>query len=110
MLTSEVEQEMIESVIDWENEHKQSTSPQSAIAYSVSLDKRKPKRNNEFEMTLDSAADTHILSMEAACLLFESKSSQLKVIGVSGKRTMADVEGHLVVTVISNKQCTQCTM
>jgi hypothetical protein len=50
-------------------------------------------------MTLDSAADTHILSMDAACLLFKSKTSQLKVIGVSGKSTMADVEGHLVVTV-----------
>lgn len=48
---------------------------------------------------IDSGADVHVLSYEAALLLFEAiKASELQVIGVSGARTRADVQGQLVVT------------
>jgi hypothetical protein len=99
MLTSETENELINSVIQWENEQEVPRPSQMASAYSIHQEKRKRKRK-EFDLTLDSASDTHVLSMEAASLLFSTKPSDLKIIGVSGARSTADVEGQLVITVL----------
>ena len=52
--------------------------------------------------TLDSGADVHVLSYDAALTLFHDiKASRLKVVGVSGVGTAADIRGHLIVTVES---------
>ena len=52
--------------------------------------------------TLDSGADVHVLSYDAAITLFHDiKASRLKVVGVSGVGTAADIRGHLIVTVES---------
>ena len=54
---------------------------------------------DEHSALIDSGADVHVLSYEAALLLFEAiKASELQVIGVSGARTRAAVQGQLVVT------------
>ena len=53
-----------------------------------------------FQMTFDSGADTHLLSLSAAQALFDSKMvSNLKVVGVSGKLQQADLMGRLIITV-----------
>jgi len=54
----------------------------------------------KFHMTFDSGADTHVLSLEAAHALFESKKlSNLRIIGVSGTPTPAAIMGNLIIRV-----------
>ena len=54
----------------------------------------------KFHMTFDSGADTHVLSLEAAHALFESKKlSNLRIIGVSGTPTPAAIMGNLIICV-----------
>jgi hypothetical protein len=54
----------------------------------------------QFHMTFDSGADTHLLSLSAAHALFDMKMvSCLKVIGVSGKVQPADMMGKLIIPV-----------
>ena len=50
----------------------------------------------EFSMTFDSGADTHVLSIAAAHALFEKKqASSLRVIGVCGTPQQAALMGKL---------------
>ena len=47
--------------------------------------------------TLDSASDIHVIQLKEAIKYFSEKSdSNLKVLGVSGNVTRADLQGHLV--------------
>jgi hypothetical protein len=51
------------------------------------------------EFTFDSGSSHHILSFAAALLLFrDPKKSSLRVLGVSGQHTEADLEGHVVLS------------
>ncbi len=53
--------------------------------------------------TIDSGADVHILTYEAALILFEEiKASRLQVVGVSGAGSRADVRGQLIISVKSS--------
>jgi hypothetical protein len=53
-----------------------------------------------FSATFDSASDTHLLSLEAAeALLTEKKESNLRILGVSGSTTRAELAGHLILEV-----------
>ena len=50
--------------------------------------------------TLDSASDIHVIQLKEAIKYFSEKSdSNLKVLGVSGNVTRADLQGHLVIVV-----------
>jgi len=50
--------------------------------------------------TLDSASDIHVIQLREAIKYFSKKSnSNLKVLGVSGNVTRADLQGHLVIVV-----------
>jgi len=94
----------VQAVIDWEGEEKQGSSnpPQMASAYAAYEEKRKVTRANGtvHEFSLDSASNIHVLSLEAASLLFESRESNLKVLGVSGVPTTANTEGQLILNVM----------
>ena len=58
------------------------------------------KEAKEFLLTFDSGSDTHLFTLEAAEALFTTKQlSTLRVVGVSGKSTNADLSGHLIVCV-----------
>ena len=58
--------------------------------------------HKEVLATIDSGADVHILTYEAALILFEDiKASRLQVVGVNGTGSRADVRGQLVITVKS---------
>jgi len=95
-LTSEVEQQIMKSVIANEDNN----AARIASVFSASLDKRKMKdKDNTIDITLDSGSDTHILTMEAARHLFDSKTSNLSVIGVSGSGKTAETEGKLIITI-----------
>ena len=49
---------------------------------------------------LDSASDIHVIQLREAIKYFSEKSnSNLKVLGVSGNVTRADLRGHLVIVV-----------
>jgi hypothetical protein len=55
--------------------------------------------NDAFCFTFDSAADVHLLTLEAAMKLFnDSSASSLKIVGVNGS-SCADLEGQLIVVV-----------
>ena len=50
--------------------------------------------------TLDSGSDVHVIQLDEAVKYFTSKSaSNLKVLGVSGNTSSADLQGHLVIVV-----------
>ena len=54
----------------------------------------------EFHMTFDSGADTHVLSLAAAHALFDHKKlSNLRIIGVGGNPLPADMMGNLIICV-----------
>jgi len=58
---------------------------------------------HECAATIDSGADVHVLSYDDAMKLFqEIQASQLKVVGVNGASTTADVQGQLIITVEGN--------
>jgi hypothetical protein len=53
-----------------------------------------------FVFTIDSGSDAHVLTLEAAIKLFTVKqASNLRVTGVSGSSTRADVMGRLLISV-----------
>ena len=52
------------------------------------------------KFTLDSGSDVHVIQLREAIKYFSEKSnSNLKVLGVSGNVTRADLRGHLVIVV-----------
>ena len=54
--------------------------------------------------TLDSASDIHVIQLNEAVKYFSEKSeSNLKVLGVSGQSTRADLQGHFVIVVEDNE-------
>ena len=54
--------------------------------------------------TLDSGSDIHVIQLHEAIKYFSDKShSNLKVLGVSGNTTRADLQGHLIIIVEDNK-------
>ena len=54
----------------------------------------------KFVFTIDSGSDAHVLTLEAAIKLFTVKqASNLRVTGVSGSSTRADVMGRLLISV-----------
>ena len=54
----------------------------------------------KFIFTFDSASEIHVLTLEAAMQLFTAQQvSNLRIIGVSGSSTKADLMGHLVIAV-----------
>jgi hypothetical protein len=56
--------------------------------------------HHESLAAIDSGADVHVLSYDDAIKLFqEIRASHLKVVGVNGVSTTADVQGRLVITV-----------
>jgi hypothetical protein len=58
---------------------------------------------HECAATIDSGADVHVLSYDDAMKLFqEIQASRLKVVGVNGASTTADVQGQLIITVEGN--------
>ena len=57
--------------------------------------------HHESLAAIDSGADVHVLSYDEAMKLFqEIRASHLKVVGVNGVSTTADVQGRLVITVV----------
>ena len=61
-----------------------------------------PPVSSSILATFDSGSDVHVLTVEAAQTLFASLSaSELRIVGVSGSPTRADLKGHLVVMVES---------
>jgi len=57
-----------------------------------------PPVSSSILATFDSGSDVHVLTVEAAQTLFASLSpSELRIVGVSGSPTRADLKGHLVV-------------
>lgn len=59
--------------------------------------------SRECAAMIDSGADVHVLSYKDAMKLFqEIRASHLKVVGVNGASTTADVQGRLVITVEGN--------
>ena len=53
-----------------------------------------------YEFLFDSGSDHHILTLEAAIALFRDKHpSHLRVMGVSGQHTSAELQGHLIIAV-----------
>ena len=58
------------------------------------------KEMQQFTFTLDSGSEIHILTLAAAMQLFTAPQvSNLRVTGVSGSSTKADLMGHLVIAV-----------
>ena len=56
---------------------------------------------NRFQFTFDSASEIHLLTLPAATALFSNKQvSNLRVLGVSGVSTCADLMGHLIIAVL----------
>jgi hypothetical protein len=51
------------------------------------------------EFSLDSVSNIHVMSLEAARILLEPKQSKLKILGVGGVPTEANVEGKLVLKI-----------
>jgi hypothetical protein len=86
---------IIQATSKWCEENDTKKGEGYASVLNTSVDKRKL-----YKFSLDSASTEHIMSMEAACLLFNQSPSQLKLLGVSGTPTSADVEGMLILTVL----------
>lgn len=99
-ISPQTEISFINTVSKWEREVCSQEVSQMAQVYSASISNSKSKRRQTtHEFTMDSASTEHILSMEVAKMLLGSKRTQLKVIGVSGTKTRANVEGNLIITV-----------
>jgi hypothetical protein len=62
------------------------------------------KKKEIFKFFLDSTSTEHIISMEAACLLFDQSASEFKLLGVSRIPTSADTEGNLILTVLHERK------
>ncbi len=58
------------------------------------------KEFESFTFTFDSGANVHLLSLEAAMALFaNSRVATLRITGISGTSTKADLVGHLIIRV-----------
>ena len=58
-------------------------------------------KHHIFEFLFDSGSDHHVLSLAAAQALFRDKQpSTLRVLGVSGQHTDAELQGHLILAII----------
>ena len=54
----------------------------------------------QFTFTFDSASEVHLLTLEAATQFFSAhQASNLRILGVSGTATRADLMGHLIIAV-----------
>ena len=65
-----------------------------AVAMSASAELK------QFTFTFDSASEVHLLTLEAATQFFSAhQASNLRILGVSGTATRADLMGHLIIAV-----------
>lgn len=95
-ITSKDERTITEATKQWAENDK---DPKSGSQFVHVLNAALEKKKKTFDFTLDSASTDNIMTMEAACLLFDTKASDLKLMGVSGVPTSVDVEGKLLITV-----------
>jgi hypothetical protein len=67
---------------------------------STSIDNEFCDESQPVTFTLDSGSDVHVIQLHEAVKYFTSIcASNLRVLGVSGATTRADLQGHLVISV-----------
>jgi hypothetical protein len=84
-----------QSTLAWEDQRSNQSNQYGQIVLNAMR-----KKEKTYQFSLDSASTEHILTLEDALLLRERSGSDLKLLGVSGIPTRADVEGKLLVSVL----------
>ncbi len=101
-ISPEVFHELISSVIyDGDLEFPDSAYTAQTYLNSPGPGGYGPPQPHTYEFLFDSGSDHHVLSLAAAQALFrDKKPSTLRVLGVSGQHTNAELQGHLILSII----------